>query len=74
MLLSAVSVLVAVQPSPEVPEGLMNYPLLSHCISSCRRGDRLSPSVLQPAVPASNDRTVHSNGGTITGSGKQKTW
>jgi hypothetical protein len=27
MLLSAVSVLVAVLPSSEVPEGLMNYPV-----------------------------------------------
>jgi hypothetical protein len=29
MLLSAVSVLVVVLPSLEVPEGLMNYPVLS---------------------------------------------
>ena len=28
MLLSAVSVLVVAQPSSEVPEGLMNYPVL----------------------------------------------
>jgi len=27
MLLSAVSVLVVAQPSSEVPEGLMNYPV-----------------------------------------------
>ena len=27
MLLSAVSVLVVVQPTSEVPEGLMNYPV-----------------------------------------------
>ena len=27
MLLSAASVLVVVQPSSEVPEGLMNYPI-----------------------------------------------
>ena len=31
MLLSVVSVLVVVQPSSEVPEGLMNYPLHSNC-------------------------------------------
>jgi hypothetical protein len=29
MLLSAVSVLVVVQPNLEIPEGLMNYPVLS---------------------------------------------
>jgi hypothetical protein len=29
MLLSAVSVLVVAQPSSEVPEGLMNYPVHS---------------------------------------------
>jgi hypothetical protein len=29
MLLSAMSVLVVEQPSSELPEGLMNYPLLS---------------------------------------------
>jgi len=28
MLLSAVSVLVVAQPSSEVPEGLVNYPVL----------------------------------------------
>jgi hypothetical protein len=28
MLLSAVSVLVVEQPSSEIPEGLMNYPVL----------------------------------------------
>jgi hypothetical protein len=30
MLLSAVSVLVVAQPSLEVPEGLMNYPVLKN--------------------------------------------
>ena len=29
MLLSAVSVLVVAQPSSEIPEGLMNYPVCS---------------------------------------------
>jgi hypothetical protein len=32
MLLSAVSVLVVAQPSSEVPEGLMNYPVF--CFSA----------------------------------------
>jgi len=34
MFLSAVSVLVVVQLSSEVPEGLMNYPVYSFIISS----------------------------------------
>jgi hypothetical protein len=33
MLLSAVSVLVVAQPSSEVPEGLMNHPVLCPYIS-----------------------------------------
>jgi len=30
MLLSAMFILVVVQPSSEVPEGLMNYPVYTH--------------------------------------------
>jgi len=37
MLLSVVSVLVVVQPSSEVPEGLMNYPVLNADESKQRR-------------------------------------
>jgi len=33
MLLSTVSVLVVVQPSSEIPEGLMNYPVFQKAVS-----------------------------------------
>ena len=37
MLLSAVSVLVVAQSSSEIPEGLMNNPVLSYYLISCLR-------------------------------------
>ena len=42
MLLSAVSVLVVAQSSSEIPEGLMNNPVLMHTQQSDRRFRRLS--------------------------------
>jgi hypothetical protein len=53
MFLSAVSVLVVAQPSSEVPDGLINYPVLitdkiMHCVNMmCRNFRQLSISQMR---------------------------
>jgi len=52
MLLSAVSVLVVAQTSSEIPEGLMNDPVLSF---SLKNPSRPTPSKLLKRAPVKRD-------------------